>query len=223
VRMHATSSQICPVYSLRRYIEKRNPLCSAFFQRPKDSFSESDAVWFENRPLGKNKLGRMMTDLSSNAGLSQVYTNHCIRATTITALSNAGFEARHIMTVSGHRNEASVRSYVKDTTSDQKRSMSATLSKLTTDEPVDLFSDGLDDMLCLSTSQTERFLEDIADFENKENNPNNAANGKCEPQKQEVRTGTVSIAKYDNNVQIATKGPSPTFNFHGCNVKIQYY
>jgi len=69
------------------------------------------------------------------------------RATSITALSNAGFEARH-MTVSGYRNETSVRSYLKDTTSDQKRSMSATISKLTTYEPVDLFNDGLDNMLC---------------------------------------------------------------------------
>jgi len=52
------------------------------------------------------------------------------------------------MTVSGYRNETSVRSYLKDTTSDQKRSMSATISKLTTYEPVDLFNDGLDNMLC---------------------------------------------------------------------------
>jgi len=55
-----------------------------------------------------------MKELSTGAGLSQEYTNHCIRATAITALRHAGFEARNIMTAPGHRNEASVKSYVRD-------------------------------------------------------------------------------------------------------------
>ena len=67
----------------------------------------------------------MMVEISKRSQLSRTYTNHCIRATTISALSHTGVEARHIMTVSGHRNETSVKSYVRDTTSEQKRQMSS--------------------------------------------------------------------------------------------------
>jgi hypothetical protein len=63
------------------------------------------------------------------AGITTPYTNHCLRATAITSLDSAGFEARDIMTVSGHRSEASIRSYSK-TSDDKKRSMSAAISKL---------------------------------------------------------------------------------------------
>jgi len=74
----------------------------------------------------------MMCRLSRMANLSQIYTNHCIRAIAITTLSDVGFETRPIMTVSGHRNESSVRCYVSDTTAVQKRQMSEALSDLTT-------------------------------------------------------------------------------------------
>ena len=38
-------------------------------------------------------------------------TNHRIRATAIIILDNSKFEARHIMRVSGHKNESRIRSY----------------------------------------------------------------------------------------------------------------
>jgi len=113
----------------------------------------------------------MISRLSRIANLSQIYTNHCIRATAITTLSDAGFETRHIMTVSGHRDEASDRSYVSDTTAVQKRQMSEALSDLTTKmtgnaEPQTSsgFSDGFDYALCLSLSQTEKVIQSIVEF-----------------------------------------------------------
>jgi len=48
--------------------------------------------------------------------------------TAITAFGDAGFETRHTMTASGRPNEASVRSYVSDTTAVQKRQMSEALN-----------------------------------------------------------------------------------------------
>lgn len=73
-----------------------------------------------------------MTQISESANLSAKYTNHCVRATCITVLNESGFEARQIVTVSGHRNEQSVQTYVRDTSTAQKRSMSASLSSFTT-------------------------------------------------------------------------------------------
>ena len=80
--------------------------------------------------VGKNKLGCMMSEFSKIAKLSKKYTKHCIRATAITALDQAGFAPRHIMSVSGHRSEESIKNYSRKTSTDQKRKMSETLGKL---------------------------------------------------------------------------------------------
>ena len=68
-----------------------------------------------------------MKKISKDASLSVIYINHSIRATTITMLDKAGVESRHIMSVSGHRAESSIRSYSK-TSTNMKRKISATLS-----------------------------------------------------------------------------------------------
>ena len=127
-RMYSTDTPMCPVRSFEKYIAKLNPKCDALFQRPCDSFCPDDPVWFENKPLGKNTLGNMMKTISLKANLSQMYTNHSVRATTITLLSDAGFEARHIKTISGHRNESSITSYCTDTSTIQKQQMSDAIS-----------------------------------------------------------------------------------------------
>ena len=48
-----------------------------------------------------------MKILSKAANLSKIYTNHSVRATAITLWSDAGLSNRHIMSLSGHRNENS--------------------------------------------------------------------------------------------------------------------
>ena len=100
VHMYETGTDNCPVKSFLKYLSKRHSQCESLFQRPKDSFNEDDETWYEKRPLGKNKLGNMMSELSRAATLSKNYTIHCIRATAISTLDRAGYEARHIMTVS---------------------------------------------------------------------------------------------------------------------------
>ena len=77
--------------------------------------------------LGTNSLEGLMKKISAESNLSKIYSNHSIRATAITVLDSAGLEARHIMSVSGHKAESSIRSYSK--TSDEiKRKMSEILS-----------------------------------------------------------------------------------------------
>ena len=65
-----------------------------------------------------------MKQMSKDAELSATYTNHCLRATTSTVLVNAGVENRNICSVTGHRNEASIKSYVQEPSLQQRAEMS---------------------------------------------------------------------------------------------------
>lgn len=87
-RMYETRSEQCPYASFVRYVSKRNPLCRAFFQRPRDHCSATDVAWYENKAIGKNLLGTRMQMLSRAAKLSKTYTNHCIGAVSIATLNS---------------------------------------------------------------------------------------------------------------------------------------
>ena len=86
-------------------------------------------VWKSS--IGKNTLGNKMKELSELAQLSKTYTDHCLRATTIILLDRNGFEARHIMSISGHKSEGSIRSYSK-TDGTKMQAMSKVLSNIIT-------------------------------------------------------------------------------------------
>jgi len=106
---------------LQFHTSKLNPENTAFFQYPKRKWSPSG-------PLGIKKLGMIMKEMSEAPGLSKNYTNHPVRATTITLWSNASLSNRHIMAISGHRNEQSLRSYNARPSSAQLQHSSDVLS-----------------------------------------------------------------------------------------------
>ena len=110
-RLDSTEADDDAFASLKLFVAKLNPSCRAFFQYPKPSVTKEDAVWYENRPLGVNKLGDMMKIISVGAELSQIYTNHSVRASAITLLSDANIPDRRIMFVSGHSSEQSLAHY----------------------------------------------------------------------------------------------------------------
>ncbi len=120
---------MCPVTSFEKYVSGLNHECDAFWQRPKVVVKSH--VWYDNVPVGKNTLYNKTKEISKEAGItrSPPYTNHCLRATSIQTLDSAGFEARDIMTVSGHKSESSIRSYSR-TSEEKKKNMSAAISKL---------------------------------------------------------------------------------------------
>ena len=110
-RLYSTGEIGDSYWCLLKYVQKLNPLQTAFFQRPSPKAKEADMIWYENSPLGVNTLATMMKEISLGAGLSQTYTNHSVRATAITLWSNANVPSRHIMSISGHANEQSISSY----------------------------------------------------------------------------------------------------------------
>lgn len=126
-----SGSPHCPVLSYENYLAKINPECQLLWQRPKNFGSEDydPPTWYDNMELGKNILGQMMQRISKDADLSQVYSNHCITATCITLLDERGYEGRHIMTISKHKSESSLKHYVSKAREKKKREMSNALAE----------------------------------------------------------------------------------------------
>ena len=129
-RMYGTPwSPTDPVSSLKFMLGKLHPECEALFQTPLIKFEKSGTCWYKNEPLGKNSISQLMPKISKEAGLSQIYTAHCVRASTITSLHQAGVDAKQICAISKHKNEQSLNSYIKDSSSSQKRDCSRILSR----------------------------------------------------------------------------------------------
>ena len=89
---------MCPVISFAKYLSKLQPENDVLWQRPLNDFIE-DEPWYSRQPHGHNTLNGLMKIISISANLHQIYTNHSIRATTITLLDPAGIEARHTVHV----------------------------------------------------------------------------------------------------------------------------
>jgi len=69
-----------------------------------------------------------MSTISKESGLSRIYTNRSLRATTVHVLDVARFPDRHIMSVTGHKAQSSLKTYTGYTDSKTKQNMSNTLS-----------------------------------------------------------------------------------------------
>ena len=122
-------SDICPVKIYKLYLEKLNPNVNFLWQRPKNKIKDVHKEWFDAAPVGRDPLNTAMKNISKNAELSQCYTNHCLRATVVVKLNEKGFEARHIMATTGHKSEASIRSYATKCPPNKRRDMSEALAE----------------------------------------------------------------------------------------------
>ena len=116
------------VEAFRLFLARRNPKEKALFQTPKPCIQPDDEVWYKAEPMGKNFLGKIMQGLSSRAKLSQIYTPHCVRASMITILFQAGVQPKEICAITKHKREASLDPYIRGTSSAQKQQCSTILS-----------------------------------------------------------------------------------------------
>ena len=118
------------IAAIKRYVSKLHPDVDRIFQRAmgKRELSNETPCWFAKSALSHNLLSTMMKRLSSAAGLSQPYTNHCVRSTSITHLKQAGIQYHQICSVSGHRNVQSLEAYDQPSVSDTV-SMAAAISR----------------------------------------------------------------------------------------------
>lgn len=126
-RMYGTGAPNCPLVSLKKYINALNPASNDFFQRPKPHVLPGEEVWYINSPVGVNTIGQFMPKICTLAGLKNRYTNHSIRATTVTSLRHMGVHVNDIMAVTGHKCAQRIMSY-STTSNTVRRDMSHNLS-----------------------------------------------------------------------------------------------
>ena len=119
----------CPVKFLNFYLDKLSKDSNAaLFQKPNPRFKcNAGKPWYCNSPVGINLMGNMMNTISKEAGMSKMYTNHCLRATAATVLSHNNFESRDICSVTGHKSTESIKNYVPDPSDDYRYRMSEVL------------------------------------------------------------------------------------------------
>lgn len=87
-------------------------------------------TWHSDKPLQKQSFRGFMRDICKSAKCQITYTPHCLRATAIYSKYDAGFQARHIMFMSGHRCDASLKTYNRNMSVDQKRKASSVLATI---------------------------------------------------------------------------------------------
>ncbi len=125
-----TGSLICPVHLFKLHTDHLHPEISTLWQKPRQKFDpRKESVWFEQKVIGHDPLNNFMKNISVQAKLSQIYTNYCLHTTIGTELDQAGYASCHIMTVTGHKSENSVKKYATKTLNSKKREMFETLSK----------------------------------------------------------------------------------------------
>lgn len=116
----------CPVRCFKLYLNKLSSH-ERFWQRAKpDALYNDDSQWYYRQPIGKNGVSQFMKRASQFFDLSNNYTNHSLRVTSITILGR-NFSETDIKTVSGHSRTSSLHSY-KRLGDEQKRKMSHHIS-----------------------------------------------------------------------------------------------
>ena len=67
-----------------------------------------------------NTLKNMLSDLSRKSGIGVHYTNHSLRATSITRMFNSGVQEKVIAETSGHKSVKALRCYKRTSTAQQQ-------------------------------------------------------------------------------------------------------
>ena len=73
---------------------------------------------------GEKSLSNFIPEMSKKYGLSRRYTNHFLRVTSTDTLDDANVESRHIIRMTSHKSEASVKSYGRRLSSHKKKEIS---------------------------------------------------------------------------------------------------
>ena len=106
-RMYETKDRNCPFSSYLKYLSYLHPMEVSLWQRLLEKLSPLQKlgreIWFYWSPAREKLLENMMPRLLEKYGLSQRYTNHSVRVTSMQVLEDSAVEGRHIQRISGHK------------------------------------------------------------------------------------------------------------------------
>ena len=134
----------CPVNSFKLYLSKLSSI-DDLFQTPNPCFKIPNDIWYKATPCGVNTIGNFMKQISQRSGPLHIYTNHCVRGTTATAIKCAGHDLPEIAKVTHHQNLESLKYCLEKLTLEDKQKHSNDLFKYTTSDINDN-----SDMTCLT-------------------------------------------------------------------------
>ncbi len=105
-RMYSSeNSSRCPVRSLKALIERTDPSATSPFNHCVKNASLDENIRYSKTSVKQYQFSRFMSDISRNADCSRIYTPHSLHATAIQRMNDAGYQIRHIMHMSGHKDE----------------------------------------------------------------------------------------------------------------------
>ena len=149
----------CPVRCFEVYLEKLSANCDRVFYQSLRNWATSPEWYNPKLPMGVNTIANLMQRISKEAGLSQVYSSHCIRPTVVTNMFNQSLQAEDIQNITGHKNKNSVERYMKHVSDDKKMEYSTALTRgfLNQDLPTtsnDLESTKLSELIIIQINST---------------------------------------------------------------------
>ena len=107
------------------------------FQQPNPYFKRPTDYWYKAQPVGEGTRGKFLATILENAGLSYIYTNHCIRGKTVTGMRKNGHSLQEIANVVKHKNLESLKWYLEVPDQKDKKNYCKSLSKYAgTKDPV---------------------------------------------------------------------------------------
>ena len=149
----------CHVQAVQLLLSKLNGKSPRVFQIARKHYKVDDREWYTGQVIGKNTIDKMMKTLSERASLSVTYTNHCVRASTITNLQSKGASATAIMRTSGHKSVQSLSHYLQPTEADKLQTARLLDSDEVADGATATTDDDIDQFLSLATQEQLAELE----------------------------------------------------------------
>ena len=126
------NSERCPLAIIGKYLSllPTPRTCQAFYLQPLANYTPF--CWYQDSPVGINKLQKVVKIICQKGGLPVYYTNHSLRATAATRLYHGQFDEQLIQEVTGHHSLA-VCSY-KRTCPEQRQNASKCINSTCFDD-----------------------------------------------------------------------------------------